>query len=68
MNADGVIVAPLDDLAAREAGQLCGLRRTADIVDASVVLCARHADFAVVTTDPDDLALLDPTIELIDCG
>lgn len=68
MNADGVIVAPLDDLAAREAGQLCGLRRTADIVDASVVLCARHADYAVMTTDPDDLALLDPTIELIDCG
>ena len=64
MNADGVIVAPLDDLAAREAGQLCGLRRTADIVDASVVLCARHADYAVMTTDPDDLALLDPTIEL----
>ena len=62
---DEVAVIPLDDIGAREAGQLCGSRGTNDIVDASVVLCARRRAFRVMTSDPDDLAHLDPTLTLI---
>jgi hypothetical protein len=55
----------LDDRGAREAGQLCGVAGTSDIVDATVVLCARARRHKVVTSDPDDLARLDPTLDLI---
>ncbi|MGI8875268.1 MAG: PIN domain-containing protein [Egibacteraceae bacterium] len=61
---DGVEVVPLDDLAAREAGQLCGVAGTADIVDASVVRCARTRGHVVLTSDPDDLRRLDATLPL----
>lgn len=62
---DEVELEPLDELRARAAGQLCGLRRTADVIDASVVLCARARGHHVVTSDPDDLARLDPRVPLI---
>ena len=55
----------LDDHRARAAGQLCGTTGTKDVIDASVVLCARARGHRVVTSDPDDLEQLDPTIELI---
>jgi hypothetical protein len=61
-----VEVEPLDDAAARRAGQLCGVTRTHDVVDASVVLCARRRGHAVVTCDAGDLRRLDPTLELIE--
>jgi hypothetical protein len=32
----------LDDARARAAGQLCGVTGTSDVVDASVVLCAKR--------------------------
>jgi hypothetical protein len=50
---------------ARAAGQLCGVSRTTDIVDASVVLCARAHSAKIVTSDPDDLRRLDRKAELI---
>jgi len=43
---------------------LCGLARTRDVVDASVVVAARSHQCAVVTGDPDDLLALDPTLVL----
>ncbi len=55
----------LDDRRARAAGQLCGTTGTKDVIDASVVLCARARGHRVVTSDPDDLEQLDPTIDLI---
>jgi hypothetical protein len=57
-------VLPLSDARARAVGVLCGLARTSDVVDASVVVCAREHQCAVVTGDPDDLELLDPALEL----
>jgi hypothetical protein len=39
--SDKVTIEPLDDRRAREAGQICGVSRTSDVVDASVILCAR---------------------------
>ena len=65
LGAAEVEVEVLDDRGARAAGQLCGARRTADIVDASVVLCARARGHRIVTSDPDDLARLDPAASLI---
>jgi hypothetical protein len=55
----------LDDRRARAAGQLCGVAGTSDIVDASVVLCARARGHAVVTSDLDDLQRLDPPLRCI---
>lgn len=60
-----VTVVPLDEPEARAAGTLCGHTRTADIVDASVMICARARKHAVVSSDPDDLAALDPTIRIV---
>lgn len=61
-----VTLEPLDDLLARQAGQLCGVTGTRDVVDASVVLCARARNHSVVTSDPDDLRRLDSKLELIE--
>lgn len=45
------------------AGELCGESATADVVDAAVVVCARdRGAHAVVTSDPDDLRHLDPSL------
>jgi len=56
----------LDRVDASFVGQLLGATRTTDIADAHVVVCARRAGHAVVTTDGDDLRRLDPTLELIE--
>ena len=61
-----VDVEPLDDQRARAAGQLCGVTETADVVDASVVACARAHRHAVVTSDARDLRRLDPTLPLVE--
>ena len=61
-----VEIEPLDDDAARRAGQLCGVARTSDVVDASVIVCARRRGHAIVTSDGDDLRRLDPAIELVE--
>src|SRR5262249_11720445 len=53
------------DRLAREAGQLCGIRGTADVIDASVVLAARARGHRIVTSDPEDLERLDPRADLI---
>src|SRR5436190_7451792 len=60
-----VEVEPLDDLRARAAGQLCGVTGTRDVIDASVALCARGRGHGVVTSDPDDLRRLDPSLRLV---
>ena len=61
-----VTVIPLDDLNARASGQLCGLRATSDVIDASVVVCAASRKSPVATSDPDDLRRLDPKLTLIE--
>ncbi len=61
----GIAVEQLDDRRARAAGQLCGVTGTTDVVDASVVLCARAHRAKIVTSDPEDLRRLDPKAELI---
>lgn len=60
-----VHVVALDDLAARAVGLLCGRSGHPDVVDVHVALVARGDDAAVVTSDPDDLRRVDPSLRLI---
>lgn len=60
-----VDIEPLDDIRARQAGQLCGARGTADVIDASVVLCARARQSRIVSSDARDLGRLDPSATII---
>ena len=65
LGSDHVEIETLDDYRARHAGQLCGVRGTADVIDASVVLCARARGHQIATSDPGDIRRLDPTARLI---
>ncbi|MEO5679864.1 MAG: PIN domain-containing protein [Acidimicrobiales bacterium] len=58
-------VAALDDRRARAAGQLCGLSRTKDVVDASVVVVAQERALPVLTSDAGDLRRLDPRLAIV---
>ncbi len=58
-------VVALDRVDAVHVGRLLAVSGTADVVDAHVVVCARRSAQRVVTSDPDDLTRLDPTIGLI---
>jgi hypothetical protein len=60
-----VEVEVLDDQRAREAGQLCGVRSTADVIDASVVLCARSRGHRIATSDARDIRALAPKAALV---
>ena len=60
-----VEVVPLDDRTARAVGQLCGVAGTADVIDASVVLCARERSQKIVTSDARDLQRIDADVELV---
>ena len=60
-------VHPLDIEKAKGAGSICGRSKTADVVDASVVLLARRHAATVVTSDPDDIARVDPDLPIEVC-
>jgi len=56
---------PLAGADATAVGLLLAATRTSDIVDAHVVLCARRARQPIATTDPRDLARLDPDATIV---
>lgn len=58
-------IAPLNAPDATSVGVLLAASRTTDIADAHVVICARRARQAIVTSDPTDLRRLDPTAHLV---
>jgi hypothetical protein len=57
-------IVPLDEVAARAVGKMLSDSGTTDVVDASVVWCARKHDAVVLTSDPDDLRRLDPKVRV----
>jgi hypothetical protein len=57
-------VVDLDRVDATNVGRLLAASGTSDIVDAHVVVCARRNSDRAVTSDPDDLRLLDPTLQV----
>jgi hypothetical protein len=65
LGSEDVEIESLDDLRAREAGQLCGVRGTNDVIDATVVLCARARGDGIVTSDPSDMRVLDPAAHIV---
>jgi hypothetical protein len=62
---DGPTVLPLTERDARAVGELCGRTGTADVVDASVIVCALLYQHHIVTSDPTDMRLLNPGVPLI---
>lgn len=60
-------IVALDDRAGRAVGQLLGASGTTDVVDASIAWCARQRGHPVVTSDPDDLRAVDPTLTIVAC-
>jgi hypothetical protein len=62
---DKTEVVPLDGSHAQAVGALLAQTRTSDIADAHVVICARTAGYAVITSDPLDMKRLDPKLRLI---
>ena len=65
IRATGVEIAPITVEIARAIGELCAGGGHSDVVDVHVALCARQRRHAVVTSDPDDLARIDPGLPLI---
>jgi len=58
-------VVPLDAKLALRVGATCASTGSTDVVDVSVALCARDRGHWVVTTDPADIAKIDPALTLI---
>ncbi len=65
LGSDSCDVVGLDDRGARAAGQLLGVSGCNDVIDATVVLCARSRNHRIATSDPDDMYRLDPHAELV---
>jgi hypothetical protein len=55
-------VVALDLAVARTLGRILGQSRTADPIDAHVVLLARERSWPVLTSDAGDLLAIDPTL------
>jgi predicted nucleic acid-binding protein len=60
-------IVPLDGVRARAAGVLLGNSGGENVIDASVVLCARErgTHVAVLTSDPLDLSKLDADLSIV---
>ena len=58
-------IVPLDDLAARSVGQLCGATGTDDITDAAVAFTARQRGLRVITSDPNDIRRIDSRLDVV---
>jgi len=65
LRASTTSVVPLDAKVALRVGARCAASRTADIVDVSVAICASDRRHPVITTDPEDIATIDPSLTLI---
>jgi predicted nucleic acid-binding protein len=59
-----LIVVPLDEATARAVGVLCGQSGHAD-VDVHVALHATEMGHHVVTSDPDDIRAVNPSLQVI---
>lgn len=60
-----VDIAVMTSNVARAMGSICAATGNSDVIDVQVALCARRRRHAVITSDPDDIARIDPTLALI---
>lgn len=65
LKSSDIDVAILTLRMARSVGLVCADSGHDDVVDVHVALCARQRHHAVVTSDPDDIARVDPTLPCI---
>lgn len=65
LSDERVQVVPLDREEALLIGALCARTGATDVVDVSVVTSARSVGGVVVTSDPDDIAAIDPDLAII---
>jgi hypothetical protein len=65
LSSGAVEIEVLDDARARAAGQLCGVTGSSDVVDASVVICARARGHGVLTSDAAHIRRLDASLRLV---
>ena len=66
LRAREVTLVDFDAETARAVGVICGETGVADVVDGHVAFHARRRDLAVVTSDPHDIARLDPTLVIVE--
>ena len=59
-----VLVVDLDQAVARTLGRILGHSGTSDAIGAHVALLARERGWPILTSDPDDLRAIDPTLVL----
>ena len=64
LRASSTSVVPLDAKMALRVGARCATRK-ADIVDVSVAICASDRGHPVITSDPGDIAAIDPALTLV---
>ena len=65
LRASNTEVVVLNQRAALKVGVRCAASGASDVVDVSVVVCARERGQPVVTSDPGDLHAIDPSLKLI---
>ena len=65
LRTDGITFVDLDLTTARAVGRLCALTGGSDAVDGHVALHALRLGRAIVTSDPDDIALFAPEADLV---
>jgi len=58
-------IVALDAKMALRVGARCAATRTADIADVSVAICASDRGHPVITSDPGDIAVIDPALILV---
>jgi predicted nucleic acid-binding protein len=58
-------VVPLDQRLALRVGARCAATGVSDVTDVSVALCARDRGHPVVTSDPDDIHAVEPSLRLL---
>lgn len=63
--SSGIDIAVMTLSVARTVGLMCADTNHHDVVDVHVVLCARQRRHAVVTSDPGDIARVDPSVPRI---
>jgi predicted nucleic acid-binding protein len=65
LRASVTSVIPLDQRLALRVGARCAVTGVADVVDVSVAVCARDRGHQVVTSDPDDIRAVEPSLALL---
>jgi hypothetical protein len=65
LRASVTSVLPLDQRLALRVGARAATTGSADVVDISVALCAKDRGHAVVTSDPDDIRGIEPSLTLL---